>query len=96
MCSLGLILEEFHFGKVGTFPCLGEAQNTMMQYIPFEMLGELPALPQMSALWYFWLAAHLAGGLFSVLSFCPSKLTTQLKNRWDTATIYQDFMIYFT
>lgn len=53
MSTLGLILQEFHFGKVGTFPCLGEAQDTGMQYIPFEMLGELPALPQISALWYF-------------------------------------------
>lgn len=96
MCSLGLILEDFHFGKVGTFPCLGEAWDTGMQYIPFEMLDKLPALPQMSALWYFWLAVSLAGGLFSILGFCPSKFTIQLKVKWDTPTIYQDFVIYST
>lgn len=53
---MGLILDDFHFGKVGTFPCLGEAQDTEMQYIPFEMLGELPAFSKISTLWYFWLA----------------------------------------
>jgi len=73
MCSLGLVLGEFRFGKVGTFPCLGEAQDTGMQCIPFEVLGELPSLPQMSAFWYFWLAVCVAGGLFSILGFCPSK-----------------------
>lgn len=71
MCGLGLIL--------------GEAQATGLQYLCFEMLGELPALLQMSALWYFWLAVYLAGGL---LGFCPSKFTIQLKVRWDIPDIY--------
>lgn len=61
MCGLGLIL--------------GEAQATALQYLPFQMLGEFPALLQMSALWYFWLAVYLAGG---ILGFCPSRFTTQL------------------
>lgn len=96
MYRLGLISEEFHFGIVGTFPCLGEAQDAGMQYIPFKMCGELPALSQMPTFWYFWLAVYLAGGLFSILGFCPRKFTSQVKGRWDTPIIYQDFMIYFT
>lgn len=29
MCGLGLILEEFYFGEVGTFHCLGETQDAV-------------------------------------------------------------------